>query len=478
MTLYNLSLIEEAAARKARTDFLTFRKLMNPRLKIGWFVEDITRELQKFGDDFLAGKRPKLIIQAPPQHGKSEAVTDFVAWISGRSPDTRSIYASFSERLGVRANLKMQRTVTRAMYNRIFPETTINNKNVVGVSGQYMRNKEILEYVGHEGFFRNTTVRGSITGESLDLGLIDDPLKGREEANSQNTRNKTWDWYTDDFSTRFSEDAALLMILTRWHVDDPAGRMIDKDDTIRVLKYEAIAARDEKHRKEGDPLFPEHKSLQFLNSIKMKMADSSWQSLYQQNPIVVGGNILKDNYWQWWKVAPRLTHKFITVDTAQKKNTWNDWTVAQCWGVDALKNIYLLDMIRIKEEAPEIRTALKVFYNKHDNKTIKDVAMRGMYIEDKSSGSSIIQDFKRDGMKIKDVQRNTDKISRALDVVPYIEAGRVYLNEDVPHVNEMLSEARGFPNAVHDDMLDPMMDAIEIGCVGSVNSLLAAMQAD
>ena len=112
----------------------------------------------------------------------------------------------------------MQRIVTRDVYQRIFPETTINTKNTVTVSGQYMRNKEILEFVGHTGFFRNTTVRGSITGEGLDLGVIDDPIKGREEANSSTVRNKTWDWYTDDFSTRFSENSGFLMILTRWHI--------------------------------------------------------------------------------------------------------------------------------------------------------------------------------------------------------------------------------------------------------------------
>ncbi|MEN2036143.1 terminase family protein, partial [Staphylococcus capitis] len=140
----------------------------------------------------------------------------------------------------------------------------------------------MIEYVGKGGYFRNTTVRGSITGESLDLGVIDDPIKGRTEANSSTIRDAAWDWFTDDFFTRFSEDAGLLIILTRWHIDDPVGRLMDKmGKGLRVLKYKAIAEEDEQHRKAGEPLFPEHKSLEFLMERKAAMSEGNWLALYQ-----------------------------------------------------------------------------------------------------------------------------------------------------------------------------------------------------
>jgi len=438
-------------------------------------VEELAIKLQKFYDDYESGKKPMLIIEAPPQHGKSETINDFISWMAGKDPSCKTIFASFSERLGIRSNLKLQRMYTRKVYKDIFPHTKINEKNVV-TGTNYLRNREILEYTENTGYFRNTTVQGSITGESLDLGIIDDPIKGRESANSETTRNKTWEWFTDDFFTRFSENAGFLMILTRWHVDDPAARLIKEDSNVTVLKYKAIAEEDEENRLQGEALIPNHKSLEFLLKRK-KIMGANFEALYQQNPVVRGGNIFRDSYWKWWVVEPVLTHKFITVDTAQKKNTWNDWTVAQCWGVDKDKNIYLLDMLRIKEEAPEMRRAVKAFYLKHNNNSIKDISLRAMHIEDKSSGSTLIQDFKRDGMKIKDIQRNTDKGSRALDRVPYVEAGKVHISENISDISELLSEARGFPNMPHDDCLDPLMDAIEIGCVQSVNSLLAAMTA-
>ena len=116
---------------KARNDFLTYRILINPKMKINWYVIDITQRLQQYVFDLENGLRPMLIIQAPPQHGKSEAISDVISWIAGRNPHLKTIFASFSERLGVRANLKLQRIYTKKIYQDIFPNTQINSKNVV-----------------------------------------------------------------------------------------------------------------------------------------------------------------------------------------------------------------------------------------------------------------------------------------------------------------------------------------------------------
>jgi predicted phage terminase large subunit-like protein len=169
--------------------------------------------------------------------------------------------------------------------------TRINSKNVATATGRWLRNDEILEYQNAEGYFRNTTVGGAITGESLDIGVIDDPIKGRSESMSEVVRNRTWEWFTDDFLPRFSDKGALLMIMTRWHLDDPAGRLIQHYPALRVLRYPALAVQEEKYRRIGEPLFPELKSLEFLLKQKSMMPQSGWESIYQQNPIVVGGGM-------------------------------------------------------------------------------------------------------------------------------------------------------------------------------------------
>jgi predicted phage terminase large subunit-like protein len=277
----------------AREDFYAFRRMMNPSHKSGWWQQHICRALQRFWGEYLAGRRPKMVIQAPPQHGKSDTINDFIAWIAGQNPNVKTIYASFSEDLGVRANLGLQRKYDGELYHKVFPFTNINSSNILSLKSQYLRNRSILEYVRKTGYFRNTTVRGAITGQSLDIGIIDDPIKGRADANSITVRDTTWDWFTNDFTTRFSDGGALLIILTRWHVDDPVGRLIQKVPGIEVVSYPAIATQDEEFRRKGEALFPEHKSLEFLQGVKAIMPPGDWEALYQQNPIISDGGMFK-----------------------------------------------------------------------------------------------------------------------------------------------------------------------------------------
>jgi predicted phage terminase large subunit-like protein len=279
----------------ARTNFWAYRQIIHPTMAKGWFQRLVAAELQQFYVDLVAGKRPKLLLQSPPQHGKSEQVVDLISWMAGLDPDLRMVYGSFSDRLGIRANLWLQRKMDGSTYKRLFG-SRINDDNVVTRSGMPLRNREILEWVHSDGsqgrgYFRNTTVMGSITGEGLDLGIIDDPIKGRAEASSPTMREKTWNWLTDDFMSRFSDQAGLLMIMTRWHMDDPAGRLLQHFPEMKQLRFKAIATEDEEHRKKGEALFPELKSLDFLNKQKEPMTQAGWESIYQQSPIVAGGGL-------------------------------------------------------------------------------------------------------------------------------------------------------------------------------------------
>lgn len=298
MSYQALEIGKEHVVRHARRSFSAYRRLMNPRMIWGWWQAEICRELQGYYERLKAGERPTLIIQAPPQHGKSSTIADFIGWVAGQDPDLRTIFASFSDRLGVRCNLRLQRSFSSGIYYRMFPGTMINVTNTITAGEQTLRNRSIIEYAGREGYFRNTTVRGPVTGESLDLGVIDDPIKGRLEANSETFRKGAWDWLTDDFMTRFSENAGMLIILTRWHVDDPVGRLIDSDAKCRVLSYPALAIKNEPNRKKGEPLFPEMKSLEFLEERRAAMTPDSWEALYQQSPYIRSGGLFPIDRFQ------------------------------------------------------------------------------------------------------------------------------------------------------------------------------------
>lgn len=444
---------EKAAARAlVRSDFYAYRRYMDPRIIDGWWQRDIAKNLQQFADDLKAGLAPMLVIQAPPQHGKSVQIIDFISWLAGLDPSLRTIYASFSERLGVRANLKLQRIYDSERYKSVFPDTTINSSNVVTISGQYLRNREILEYVGHDGYFRNTTVRGSITGESLDLGVIDDPIKGREEANSETIRNKTWDWFLDDFFTRFSERAGLLAILTRWHIDDPIGRLIASNPKVKVLSYPAIATRDEEHRKEGEPLFPEHKSLEFLERRRAMMSSWNWEALYQQNPIPSDGMMFKREWFDG---------KFI--NTAPAGTVWvRHWDLAATKRQDAARTagvkigrapdgtFVVGHVAKFQEEGRQVRQLIK-----------QTAEMDGRDVEISlpqdpgQAGKTQAQDMvlMLAGYKVKAEPETGDKATRAEPFASQCEMGNVYIVRG-PWNADYLDELCIFPSGPFKDQVD------------------------
>jgi hypothetical protein len=228
-----LPAITDKNARLARRSFEAFRRTIRPDMLWNPFVLRLTRELDRFGFAYEAGKRPKLIISTPPQVGKSMAAEDFAARMIGRQPDWRIIYASYSEGLGARMNLNLQRTITSRRYREVFPHIMID------VPG-WVANTTMIEFARFNGSFRSTTIDGPITGFGLNLGVLDDYAKGRAEANSKVERDKTVAWFTDDFLIRFSKNSAFLGIATRWHVEDLFGRLQKKWPEMRSLNFPCL----------------------------------------------------------------------------------------------------------------------------------------------------------------------------------------------------------------------------------------------
>ena len=225
-------------ASLARNNFWAYRQFMDERLVKGWFPEDISRQLQLFFDKLMAGERPKMILMAPPQHGKTRNLQDFVSWVAGKAPHLKSIYASFSSDLGTMANTAIQRAMIDPKYADVFPDTKIGRENVVTLVDRPKRNSKLIEYAGHKGSFRNTTVNGQINGKTLDLGIIDDPIKGRAEASSKTKRDNA----PTSPSILFTRFDQVILTATRWHVDDPTGRFLKHFPNAIVLRYPALSA--------------------------------------------------------------------------------------------------------------------------------------------------------------------------------------------------------------------------------------------
>lgn len=467
--------MKQELSRRNLSDFTNYTK---PDFIEGWFNRIIAKELQQFYFDVMAGKQPRLIIQAPPRSGKSELFSRrFPAWAFGQNPNLQIIAASYSTDLASRMNRDVQRIIDSEEYQGVFPETTLNGKNIATVSGQSLRNSEIFEIVGHAGAYRSAGVGAGITGMGADIGIIDDPVKDAKEANSQTVRDAIWDWYTTTFYTRLSPKSGILLGMTRWHEDDLAGRLLremaNDGDQWRIVSFPAIAEEDEEYRNEGEALHPERYDLERLTKIKKAVGSQAWNALYQQRPSSKGGDIIKGAWFKRYSVLPRMKRIIITADTAQKTKQHNDYSVLLVAGVGHDGGLYVLDLIRGKWEAPELEQKVSDVWNKY-----KSLGVHKVYVEDKSSGTSLIQNIQRkQRIPIEGVQVDTDKYTRVLGVQGYIESGYIYLPNDAEWIEDFIKECEAFTatdSHKHDDQVDAMVMAITELMGGGV-SMLDAM---
>ncbi|MBD5539567.1 MAG: terminase, partial [Desulfovibrio sp.] len=251
-----LSQIRRALAKACLAGFV---RATAPGYLMGWVHERICAELDVFLSAVSAGESPRLMLCMPPRHGKSElASRRFPAYVFGRYPDMSIIGTSYSADLSSRLNRDVQRVMEQPEYQVIFPETRLSAKDIRTVaSGNYLRNSDLFEIVDHRGSYRSAGVGGGITGMGGDILIVDDPFKDRAEADSPTIRRKVWEWYTSTLYTRLAPGGGILVINTRWHMDDLSGRLLEaartgEGDAWRVVNFPAIAEEDEKYRLRGE----------------------------------------------------------------------------------------------------------------------------------------------------------------------------------------------------------------------------------
>lgn len=215
----------------------------------------------------------------------------------------------------------------------------------------------------------------------------------------------------------------------------------------------------------GSPLWAFKQDLPKLRVIE-EGDKYTFSSQYQQNPSPLGGGMFKDAYWKYYDVLPADIDLYrIYGDTAQKTKERNDFSVFQLWARSRTQGIFLVDQFRGKWEAPDLESKLVEFWNKHKPTQFKPMGAQVVKIEDKSSGSSLIQSIKKDYMiPVEPIQRNTDKVLRAMGVVKYFAAGYIHLPRNAEYLHDYKEEFRKFTPLMthkHDDQIDPTMDAVE-----------------
>lgn len=470
---------ERQVKGKIQHSFLKFRKFCGigelqkrdgQPIIYGWFVRELCSILERFKEEMEAGNRPLYVIEAPPQVGKSICLQDFTAWMCGLNPDLRIIFASFSDDLGIRANKSLQTTMSNDAYKWLFGDL-INSDNVRNMVGS-QRNDHQIDFVGFSGSFVNTTSQGQITGKSCDLMIIDDPIKGREQANSETMRNKVWNWFTNDAMTRMSPKSGTIIINTRWHLEDLAGKVMASGMPYKRFTFKAIAEEDEEHRLKGEVLVPEYKGIEFYNNFRQTLSEADWQSLFQQNPVVEGGNLFKADWFETIDFISdtEMDYTFITADTSYTSKQSSDYTVFTHWGRKDNK-LFRLDSLRDKRNAVEVEEWAESWIRSKINKKF-----RYIWIEPQGHGVYLNQSFRKKGLPIPYEQdlkewlvRKTDKTIRANAVIPLISRGvageekNVVFSKRCKDHYDFIGELIAFPNGKHDDTIDTFIDGLNIG---------------
>jgi predicted phage terminase large subunit-like protein len=368
------------------------------------------------------------------------------------------------------------------IYHEIFPETRLNTSNIRTVAGTYLRNSDIFEVVGHKGVYKCAGVGGAITGYGLDYGIIDDPIKNRDEAESPVYREKIWQWYMSTFRSRKQKDACILITMTRWHEDDLVGRLLKlaeenpKADQWEVFSLpaltddEPLAPYDERTGP-GQALWADEFSVEDLLSTKASLTVYEWLSLYQQRPSSIAGNLVKKEQFKYCSLeGPILDlggdkryllsrcRVFQTCDPAASTKTSADYFVLGTWVQTPNNDLALIDLIRTRLETPDQVPLFRQQYTKWKpfNAGLKQ------YVESAGIGKSLYQLLVREGLPVEELKADTDKVSRFIPAATRIAAGCVYFRSDGNDedrlgnswLHDLEAELLGFPNGAHDDICD------------------------
>lgn len=412
-----------------------------------WHHELIARELQHieaYGDrDYKI-----LIVTVPPRHGKSQQCSiDFPAWYLGRNPSKEVIIASYSADLAQEFGGKTRDKVNSEQFKIIFPHVRL--KEDEKAKGRWMTNEG--------GSYTAAGVGGSITGRGANVFLIDDPVKNREEAESEVYQAKTWDWFTSTAFTRLAPNGVVVLIMTRWNLRDLAGKILQHEELkkrTKIIRLAAIA-EDSKSafRQQAEALWPLRFSLKALQQIKMTIGPYDWAALYQGNPILTENQEFKPEWYHYAteaQVAVMNTRRFLSIDTAMSKKTQANQT-GFCDNRVNTENIWHLKAWGAKLGPEELVEAIFNLYTTYRYEAIgieKTSYTEGLksYLDSEQRRRAIFLPI------IELDHKQTSKEIRIRGLIPrYAASGIVHIKGQCEQLEE---QQRFFPVGVNDDVLD------------------------
>ena len=438
-------------------------------LKWNWSMDAICIHLQAV----VEGKIQKLLINVPPGTMKSMLTSVFLpAWMWGPKNQMakRIMGTSYEEKLAIRDSTRMRELVKSKWYQDRWP---MQFSSATDGKREFHNNKTGWRLA--RSFF-------STMGKRADVVIVDDPISIKDSSSITKLKNAEFEWL-QAIPTRLNDQqkSAIIVIMQRVHENDVSGIILEKGQPFVHLM---IPMRFEEKRRcttsigwtdprteEGELMFSERFPENAVVELEETLQSYGTACQLQQRPAPPGGGILKTEWFDYWvsTMPPKTLWRIIVADTAMKTEEENDYSVLQVWGMLADGRIALLDQSRGKWESPDLEKEARRFWNKH--RAVNGMGpLRKMFVEDKASGTGLIQSLKRiqkrggvtyPKIPIEAVQRNTDKITRARSAAPQIEIGNVVLPGDAPWLRDFINETENFPKARNDDQADCLFDAVE-----------------
>ncbi len=457
----SLPLLSEAdfQAARARRSFLSYCEMVHEGR---WIPARHHRLIAKKLQEVADGKCKRLMVWLPPRHGKSMEITEtFPSYFLGKHPEKHVIEVSynndFAEKFGLSNRLKVEKYGYQ-VFGHTYSEYKATKTN------WYLDN-----YIGG---MLSVGVGGAITGEGADLLLIDDPIKNRQEAESETYRRHLYEEYQSTLYTRVQNDGAIIIVMTRWHEDDICGRLLNRSivepEDWEILNIPAVCEEqnDPLGREIGETIWPEQGyDKEWAEKTKAAVGTYVWAGMYEQRPAPLEGGLFKRDTFKFYKVMPQGFNKIVqSWDCTFKEADTSDFVAGQVWGRKGA-DFYLLDCVHAKMGITATMQSIRTLSAKWPN-------ARAKLIEDAANGPAVIELLKREIPGILPVNPEGGKVVRAQAILPFVEAGNVWLPDPsiAPWVHDFVEEAANFPNALHDDNVDAMTQGLNhLGAVPSVS---------
>jgi predicted phage terminase large subunit-like protein len=398
----------------------------------------------------------RILVSAPPQHGKSQLISNWVpTWFLNQWPNKKVILGTYAQAY---ADTWGSRVKNNLMHNR---------RAFVPIKNDSKSKRLFITRA--EGQMLSVGVDGPATGQGADLFIVDDPFKNYEEAMSPRIRERNMDWFRSVATTRLAPGGSIIVLHTRWHEADMIGEL-EAQGNWEYINLAAIAEKnDPMGRPEGEPLCPDRYDRAALDLMRREVGEMVWSALYQGKPVQVGGNIIRGEWIKRYKELPRMEEVAVFADLTYKEGEENDFAVVEAWG-RAGANIYLIAQIRAQMGFADQLQALERMFGLYPDAFHKE-------IEEHANGAAVIETLKATFPGIEANRPKTEKAARLAAVAPLYHAGNVWYPDETIHpwVNLNLNEITKFQKAKNDDTVDCATMAVNY--FGRMASSMRAMEA-